>query len=71
LRLALDGPFDPGQAPHALLDRLAEVADLPDFAVLDASLRDTETAVRAAFERLIGTLPTRAGPGARGRDERS
>jgi glutamate-ammonia-ligase adenylyltransferase len=61
LRLALDGPFDPRQAPHALLDRLAEAADLPDFAVLDASLRDSEAAVRAAFERIVGRV-TAPGP---------
>jgi glutamate-ammonia-ligase adenylyltransferase len=57
LRLCVDGVFDPKRAPRELLDRLAEAADLPDFATLDAHLRDTEKAVRATFERVVGKLP--------------
>jgi glutamate-ammonia-ligase adenylyltransferase len=57
LRLCVDGVFDPKRAPRELLDRLAKAADLPDFATLDAHLRDTEKAVRATFERVVGKLP--------------
>ncbi len=57
LRLCVDGVFDPTKAPHELLDRLAKAADLPDFATLDAHLRETERTVRAAFERIVGKLP--------------
>ncbi|MEJ1158028.1 bifunctional [glutamine synthetase] adenylyltransferase/[glutamine synthetase]-adenylyl-L-tyrosine phosphorylase [Prosthecomicrobium sp. N25] len=59
LRLALDGPFEPAKAPRGLLDLLARSNDMPDFKVLAATLTDTEAAVRAAFERLIGRVPNR------------
>ncbi len=55
-RLCLDQPFDPETAPHALLERLAQAGELPDFVTLDAHVRTTETAVRGIFERLIGTV---------------
>jgi glutamate-ammonia-ligase adenylyltransferase len=57
LRLSIDDRFDPKAAPAALLKHLADAADLPDFATLDRHLRDTEAAVRSAFERLIGKVP--------------
>jgi len=56
IRLCLGTPFDPGAAPRALLDRLAQAGELPDFMTLDAHLRATQAAVRAVFERLIGTV---------------
>jgi glutamate-ammonia-ligase adenylyltransferase len=56
LRLCVDGVFDPATAPRELLDRLAKAADLPDFATLDAHLRETEKGVRAAFGRVVGEL---------------
>jgi glutamate-ammonia-ligase adenylyltransferase len=57
LRLCVDGVFDPAKAPRELLERLAKAADLPDFATLDAHLRETEKAVRATFQRVVGKLP--------------
>jgi glutamate-ammonia-ligase adenylyltransferase len=57
LRLCVDGIFHPKEAPRELLERLARAADLPDFATLDAHLRDTEKAVRATFQRVVGKLP--------------
>jgi len=57
LRLCVEGVFDPEQAPRGLLDRLAQAGELPDFATLDAHVRDTEAAVRASFERVIGEVP--------------
>ena len=57
IRLCLDEPFDPETAPRALLTRLAEAGELPDFATLDAHVRATEGAVRGSFERLIGAVP--------------
>ncbi len=56
IRLCLDAPFDPETAPRALLERLAEAGELPDFATLDAHVRATESAVRGAFERLVGPV---------------
>jgi glutamate-ammonia-ligase adenylyltransferase len=57
LRLCVDSAFEPKEAPRDLLERLAKAADLPDFTTLDAHLRDTEKAVRATFQRVIGKLP--------------
>ncbi len=56
LRLCIDGIFRPEEAPRALLERLAAAAELPDFARLDAYLRETQAGVRQIFERTIGAL---------------
>jgi [glutamine synthetase] adenylyltransferase / [glutamine synthetase]-adenylyl-L-tyrosine phosphorylase len=56
LRLCVDGPFAPEEASKGLLDLLARAGDLPDFASLDAHLKETEGEVRASFERLIGKM---------------
>ncbi|HSD92337.1 MAG TPA: bifunctional [glutamine synthetase] adenylyltransferase/[glutamine synthetase]-adenylyl-L-tyrosine phosphorylase [Methyloceanibacter sp.] len=53
LRLCLDKPFVAAEAPRALKDLLARAADMPDFATLEASLKDTLAAVREAFERIV------------------
>ena len=57
LRLCVDGLFEPEESPNGLLDLLARAGELPDFATLDRHVRDTEEAVRASFERLIGKVP--------------
>jgi glutamate-ammonia-ligase adenylyltransferase len=57
LRLCVEGPFDPAAAPRGLLALLARAGELPDFPTLDRDVRDTETAVSAAFEQLIGEVP--------------
>lgn len=57
LRLCVDGIFNPDESPKGLLDLLARAGDLPDFASLDAHLKETEVAVRQSFERLIGKVP--------------
>jgi glutamate-ammonia-ligase adenylyltransferase len=56
LRLCVDGPFRPEESPKGLLDLLARAGELPDFATLDAHLRDTEEAVRESFERVVGKI---------------
>ena len=53
LRLCLDKPFDPDEAPRALKDLLARASDMPDFATLEAMLKDTLGAVQDAFDRLV------------------
>jgi glutamate-ammonia-ligase adenylyltransferase len=53
LRLCLDKPFDADDAPRALKDLLARASDMPDFATLEASLKDTLATVREAFERIL------------------
>jgi [glutamine synthetase] adenylyltransferase / [glutamine synthetase]-adenylyl-L-tyrosine phosphorylase len=54
LRLCLSGPFDPGAASPGLMGLLARAADVPDFATLDAFLGETQTKVRASFNRILG-----------------
>lgn len=56
LRVCIDGVFRPEEAPRALLDLLARAAELPDFVRVDAHVRETEAAVRQAFERLVGRV---------------
>ena len=59
LRLCVDGTFRPEDSPKGLLELLARTGELPDFSSLDAHLKETETAVRESFERLIGKVPLR------------
>jgi glutamate-ammonia-ligase adenylyltransferase len=54
LRLCLPEPLEPENAPRGLLELLAQAGELPDFATLDAHLRETETEVRKSFERILG-----------------
>ncbi len=56
LRLCVKGTFKPADAPRGLLERLAQAGELPDFATLEAHVRDTEKAVRASFERVVGKV---------------
>ncbi len=53
LRLCLDKPFVAAEAPRALKDLLARAAEMPDFASLEASLKETLGEVRKAFERIL------------------
>jgi len=54
LRLCLSGPFDPSAAAPGLIGLLARAADVPDFATLDAFIGETQTKVRASFNRILG-----------------
>ncbi|MCG8559803.1 MAG: bifunctional [glutamine synthetase] adenylyltransferase/[glutamine synthetase]-adenylyl-L-tyrosine phosphorylase, partial [Hyphomicrobiales bacterium] len=53
LRLCLDRPFDPADAPAGLKALLARAAGLPDFPTLEAHLRETLSQVHAASERIV------------------
>jgi glutamate-ammonia-ligase adenylyltransferase len=53
LRLCLPEPLDPEKAPRGLLELLAQAGELPNFATLDAHVRDTESEVRKSFERIL------------------
>ena len=53
LRLCLDKPFVADEAPRALKDLLARASDMPDFATLEATLKDTLAAVHEAFDRIV------------------
>ncbi len=54
LRLCLPGEFDPKAAAPGLIGLLARAADVPDFATLDAFLGETQSKVRASFNRILG-----------------
>ena len=53
LRLCLDKPFVPEEAPRALKELLARASEMPDFATLEAKLRETLAAVHELFERIV------------------
>jgi glutamate-ammonia-ligase adenylyltransferase len=53
LRLCLEKPFVPAEAPRALKDLLARASDMPDFASLEATLKETLGAVHDAFDRIV------------------
>lgn len=53
LRLCLDKPFKAADVPLALRELLARSADMPDFGVLEVTLKETLARVHAAFGRLI------------------
>lgn len=53
LRLCLDETFTAHDAPQALRDLLARSADMPDFSMLEATLKDTLARVQGAFNRLV------------------
>jgi len=56
LRLCVSGIFDPDKASKGLLDLLANTGEMPDFASLDAHVKETEAEVRASFERIVGKV---------------
>ena len=53
LRIALDGPFKPATATKGLKSLLARAGHATSFAALEAQLAETQTHVRAIFDRLI------------------
>ncbi len=53
LRVCLSGPFDPKTAAPGLTQLLARAADVPNFATLDAFIGETQTKVRASFNRIL------------------
>lgn len=57
VRICVTGVLKPETATEGLKRRLAEGGQAPDFAVLEASLRDAQQQVLAHFRDLVGTLP--------------
>jgi glutamate-ammonia-ligase adenylyltransferase len=53
LRLCLDKAFIPAEAPRALKDLLARAAAMPDFATLEAMLKESLAGVKEAFARMV------------------
>jgi glutamate-ammonia-ligase adenylyltransferase len=56
LRLAVDGRFVAAEASGGVLAALARAAEMPDFGGVEAHLVETQRAVRASFERVVGTV---------------
>ncbi|MDJ0931861.1 bifunctional [glutamine synthetase] adenylyltransferase/[glutamine synthetase]-adenylyl-L-tyrosine phosphorylase [Breoghania sp.] len=56
LRLSVGEGFDPEAAPAGVRDLLARSVHLTDFARLEDQVRETQGAVRATFERIIGPI---------------
>ncbi len=56
LRLAVDGRFVAAEAPGGVLAAMARAAEMPDFGGLEAHLAETQQAVRASFERIVGPV---------------
>ncbi|MFP5075711.1 bifunctional [glutamine synthetase] adenylyltransferase/[glutamine synthetase]-adenylyl-L-tyrosine phosphorylase [Rhizobium sp. YIM 134829] len=52
LRLCLDDPFEPEEAPAGLIDLLCRAGDAPDMKVLEAELRGLGKSVRRIFTAL-------------------
>ncbi len=53
VRLSLDQPFEPGNAPQGLKVLLAKAAGLSDFDAVETGLRQALSQVSGAFERLV------------------
>ena len=53
LRITLEGAFKPDGATRGMKALLVRAGDAPDFAALEVQLAETETQVRAIFDRLI------------------
>ena len=53
IRLCLDGPFDPGDAPAGLLERICRAGDCPDIATLASEIKRLSKAVRMVFARTV------------------
>ena len=53
VRLCLDGPFEPGQAPDGLKSLIVRAGQAPDFARLEADLRARQAQVLTLFDELI------------------
>ncbi|WP_181704162.1 bifunctional [glutamine synthetase] adenylyltransferase/[glutamine synthetase]-adenylyl-L-tyrosine phosphorylase [Chthonobacter albigriseus] len=56
LRLAITGRFKPAEAPRGVLALVNQAGAVPTVEMLEAQLRETETAVRACFERIVGKV---------------
>ncbi len=54
LRVALDGEFEAASAQPGLVRLLLRAGDAPDFAYLEATLKEAEAAVAQTFEKTLG-----------------
>ena len=54
VRLCIDGPFSPRDAPEGLKDFLCRITELPDLKVLEGELKRSSAAVRGIFRATVG-----------------
>ncbi|MBL0371097.1 bifunctional [glutamine synthetase] adenylyltransferase/[glutamine synthetase]-adenylyl-L-tyrosine phosphorylase [Rhizobium sp. KVB221] len=62
VRLCIDGPFDPKEAPEGLKELLCQVAEVPDLKVLEGELRQASQAVRKIFKVVVRTVTCQSDP---------
>ena len=53
LRIALDGPLEPGTATPGLKNLLVRAGNAPDFATLEARLAEAQQSVRTIYDRVM------------------
>lgn len=53
VRLCIDGPFDPKEAPAGLVDLVCRAGDCPDLKTLEAELKRLSKAVRRIFQATV------------------
>jgi glutamate-ammonia-ligase adenylyltransferase len=53
VRLSIDGPFDPKEAPEGLKELLCQACDLPDITIVEAEIRRYSQAVRKIFRHIM------------------
>lgn len=53
VRLCVDGPFDPEDAPEGLKELLCRITDLPDLVVLEGEIKRCSEAVRRIFRSTV------------------
>ena len=53
IRLCVDGPFDPKDAPAGLLERVCRAGDCPDIGTLEGEVKRLSKAVREVFGRTV------------------
>nr|WP_246329558.1 bifunctional [glutamine synthetase] adenylyltransferase/[glutamine synthetase]-adenylyl-L-tyrosine phosphorylase [Chthonobacter rhizosphaerae] len=61
LRLSITGRFKPADAPKGFLALVTQAGGMPSVETLQTHLKETQASVRAAFERLIGTVERKKG----------
>ena len=53
IRLSIDGPFDPKEAPSGLVELVCRAGDCPDIKTLEAEVKRLSKAVRKIFQNVV------------------
>ena len=57
IRLCIDGPFDPKEAPAGLVERVCRAGDCPDVRTLEGEVKRLSKAVRAILRKVVRPQP--------------